>query len=102
MEVIDLGYFPGSFGGTEDYVGGICVGLGVRGIMTASDIYAMQMNDSSPVYCRAEIYSLLGFTFFENLGILVLSGALGILTVSRDPLGELFYICISLFHLIVE
>ena len=36
-------------------MGGPCVGLGVGGIMTASEIDAMQQNDSSPVSCRAEM-----------------------------------------------
>ena len=40
-------------------MGGPSVGLGVRGIITAYDISDMHSNKSSPVSCRAEIYSLL-------------------------------------------
>ena len=53
LEGRELGYFVGSFYGTRYYVGGPCVGLLVVGIMTASDIYAMQLNDSSTVSCKA-------------------------------------------------
>ena len=55
LEGRELGSFVGSFDGTGDDVGGPCVGLGVGGIMTASDIDAMQQNDSSPVSCKAEM-----------------------------------------------
>ena len=41
-----LGSFVGYFDGTGDDVGGSCVGLLVGGIMNASDIYAMQLNES--------------------------------------------------------
>ena len=50
-----LGSFVGSFDGTGYYVIGPYVGLGLEGIMTASEIDAMQLNESSPVYCRSEI-----------------------------------------------
>ena len=46
LEGIDQGYFFGSFDGTGYYVGGPCVGLGVGGIITDSDIDNMQLNDS--------------------------------------------------------
>ena len=55
LEGRELGSFVGSFDGTGDDVGGPCVGLGVGGIMTASEIDAMQQNDSSPVSCKAEM-----------------------------------------------
>ena len=38
---------------------GHCVGLGVGVIMTASDIDDIQLNESSSVSCKLEIYSLL-------------------------------------------
>ena len=44
LEGRELGYFVGSFGGTGDDMGGTCVGLGVGGIMNASDIDDMQLN----------------------------------------------------------
>ena len=55
LEGRELGSFVGSFDGTGDDVGGPCVGLGVGGIMTASEIDAMQSNESSPVSCKAEM-----------------------------------------------
>ena len=60
LEGIDQGYFFGSFDITADEVSGPCVGLGVGGIMNASDIYDMQLNDSSTFPCKAYMYSLLG------------------------------------------
>ena len=55
LEGRELGYFVGSSYGTGDEVGGPCVGLGVGGIITASDISDMHSNESSHVSCRAEI-----------------------------------------------
>ena len=49
LEGRELGYFVGSFDGTGYGVDVPCVGLGLVGIVTASEIYAMQLNDSSPV-----------------------------------------------------
>ena len=46
LKVIELGYFVGSFDGTGYDVGGPCVCLGVGGIINASEIDAMQSNDS--------------------------------------------------------
>ena len=45
--------------GAGDDVVGHCVGLGVVVIMTASDIDDIQLNESSSVSCKLEIYSLL-------------------------------------------
>ena len=45
LEGTEMVYFVGYFDGTDDYVGGTCVGLLVRGIMTASYIYAIQLNE---------------------------------------------------------
>ena len=42
-------------GGTGDDVGGPCVGIGLGGIITASEIDAMQLNESSPVSCKAKM-----------------------------------------------
>ena len=36
-------------------MGGTCVGLGVVGIIIASEIDAMQLNDSSYVSCKLEM-----------------------------------------------
>ena len=47
------GIFFGYFDGTEDVVGGTCEGLRVGGIMTDSEIDDMQLNDYSPVSCKA-------------------------------------------------
>ena len=55
VEGRELGSFVGSFDGTGDEVSGSCVGLGVGGIITDSKIYAMKLNDSSPVSCKSEI-----------------------------------------------
>ena len=44
-----MGYFVGYFDGNVDDVGGTCVCLGVGGIVTTSEIDAMQFNESSPV-----------------------------------------------------
>ena len=52
-------YFVGYFDGTGYDVGDPCVGLGVIGIITASEIYDIQLNDSLRVSCKAEMYSLL-------------------------------------------
>ena len=41
-----LGYFVGSFDRTVDDVGGNFVGIGAGGIITDSEIDAMQLNDS--------------------------------------------------------
>ena len=45
LEGRELGYFVGSFDGTGDDVDGLCVGLGVGGIITASRIYYMKLDD---------------------------------------------------------
>ena len=55
LEGRELGYFFGYFDGTEDVVGGPCEGLRVGGIMTDSEIDAMQLNGYSPVSCREEM-----------------------------------------------
>ena len=55
LEVRELEYFVGYFDGAGDEVGGPCVGLGVGGIMNYSEIDAMKLDDSSSVYCKAEI-----------------------------------------------
>ena len=41
-------------------MGGPCVSILLGGIMTDYEIDAMQLNDSSHVSCKAEIYLLLG------------------------------------------
>ena len=56
LEGTYLGYSIGSFDGTRVDVGSPFVGLLVVGIMTASEIYAMQLNDSSPIFYKAEMY----------------------------------------------
>ena len=50
-----MGSFVGSFDGTVDKVGGPCVGLVIGGIITASDISDVYLNDSSHVSCRSEM-----------------------------------------------
>ena len=55
LERRELGYFVGCFYGAGDDVGGPCVGLGVSVIMTDSEIYSMQLNESSPVSCKERI-----------------------------------------------
>ena len=52
--------FIGFFDGTGGDVGGPCVSILLGGIMTDYEIDAMQLNDSSHVSCKAEIYLLLG------------------------------------------
>ena len=58
LEGRDIGSFVGSFGGAygDGYVvGGTCVGLGVGGITTSSEVDAIQLNDSSPFSCKSKI-----------------------------------------------
>ena len=55
LEGIYMGSFVGSFDGTGDCVGGLCVGLLVGGIANDYNIYAMKLNDSSPVSCKSEM-----------------------------------------------
>ena len=55
LEGRELRSLVGSFDGTGDEVGGPCVGIGVGGIITASDIYDMHLNNPSPVSCRSEM-----------------------------------------------
>ena len=47
--------FVGYFDGTVYYIGGPCVCIVVGGVVTASEIDAMKLNDSSPVSCKAEM-----------------------------------------------
>ena len=61
LEGIELGYFVGYFDGNRDDVSGPFLGLVVGGIMNTSEIYDMPLIQSSPVYCKAELYSLLGY-----------------------------------------
>ena len=48
----ELGYVVGSFDGTVYYVGGLCEGLGLGGIMNVSEIHAIQLDESSPISCK--------------------------------------------------
>ena len=49
LEGIELGCFIGSFDGTGYEVVGPCEVIVVGGIITAYEIYDIQLNDSSPV-----------------------------------------------------
>ena len=44
LEGREMGSFVGSFDGTGDDMGGPCVGIGVGGIINASDIDDMKLN----------------------------------------------------------
>ena len=55
-----MGSFVVSFDGTGYDVGGTCVGLLVGVIVTAYDIYSMQLNDSQYVSFKEEMYLFLG------------------------------------------
>ena len=61
LEGRDLGQFVGYFDETGDDLGGTCLAFGVGGIITDSKIYAMKLNDSSPVSCKSEIQPFLGY-----------------------------------------
>ena len=76
LEGRDLGSIAGYFDGTRDEVCGPCVGLGVGGIMTDFEIYAIQLNDSSPVSCKVEMWSLmlLAETFYVVIYSCVMVG----------------------------
>ena len=54
LEGRNIGYFV-SFNGTGDDMGGPCVGFLVRIITIASEIHAMQLNDSSYSSFKAEM-----------------------------------------------
>ena len=53
LEGREMGSFVGSFDGTGGDMCGPCVGIVVGGIMTASDIDDIQLNESLPVSCKA-------------------------------------------------
>ena len=94
--------FIGFFDGTGGDVGGPCVSILLGGIMTDYEIDAMQLNDSSHVSCKAEIYLLLGSLPLVEGGVLSsFSGYLGFFTLSRDPPSESFEIFIYLRHFVV-
>ena len=55
LEGIKMGYYVGCFDGNGDDMGGTFLGIVVGGIVTSSEIYAIQFNDSSHFFCKSEM-----------------------------------------------